>query len=140
MMNISPIIIPTEIAISPKVIQGNGYPLESNNSTWSSALYEVWQESEMVDNIYDDILLKIKNLELDIGFCIQYEIFSKKAADTLDSERLSIIEGVKILGNKNYFKNKNVNDELVSRLQFLMIVLEKYIDLRSKFVKINGEI
>jgi len=139
-MNISPIIIPTEFTISPKVIHGNGYPLETNKSIWSSALYEVWQEKEMVDNIYEDILLKIKNLELDAGFCIQYDLFSKKAADTLDSERLSILEGVKILGDKDYFKNKNANDGLVSSLQFLMFVLNKYIELRTKFVEINGEI
>jgi|Laugresu1bdmlbsd_1035121.scaffolds.fasta_scaffold04140_5 hypothetical protein len=111
-------------------IYGGGFPLKSIDSLWSSAIYEVWKSKNMEEYIYNDLMNKIDMLCENIDFCIEYRLFEEKVSNTLDSERLSIVEGVCILSNMS---SEFVNYKLISSLKLLLDLGQNYVVLRNKF-------
>jgi hypothetical protein len=127
------ITIPTsDIMINkPNVnIYGGGFPLKRIESLWSSAIYEVWKSKNMEEYIYNDLINKIDMLFENIDFCIEYRLFEEKVANTLESERLCIVEGVCILSNMS---SVFVNYKLISSLKLLLELGQNYVVLRNKF-------
>jgi hypothetical protein len=62
-------------------------------SLWGTVIYELWEEEE----IYEDLLYRIKVLTADITCALYDEDFSKNTQDKLQAEKKRVSEGIKIL-------------------------------------------
>ena len=125
------IIIPTEDILVQKdfySIAGGGKAFEIDVSMWHTAIYEVWH----VDDVYQDLLYKIKETTYDIKYAKNHEDFSKKKQDELQADKDRVVEGVLILSRMGFQNSLG----LLSDLQELLGAAEGYVQKRLRILKI----
>ena len=125
------IIIPTDDILVQKdfySIAGGGKAFEIDVSMWHTAVYEVWH----VDDVYQDLLYKIKETTYDIKYAKNHEDFSKKKQDELQADKDRVVEGVLILSRMGFQNSLG----LLSDLQELLGAAEGYVQKRLRILKI----
>jgi hypothetical protein len=127
------IIIPTEDILVQKdfySIAGGGKAFEIDISMWHTAIYEVWH----VDDVYQDLLYKIKETTYDIKYAKNHEDFSKKKQDQLQADKDRVVEVFLILSLR--YKDPLGLMGLLSDLQELLEAAEGYVQKRLRILKI----
>jgi hypothetical protein len=125
------IIIPTDDILVQKdfySIAGGGKAFEIDVSMWHTAVYEVWH----VDDVYQDLLYKIKETTYDIKYAKNHEDFSKKKQDELQADKDRVVEGVLILSRMGFQNSLG----LLSDLQALRDAAEGYVQKSLRILKI----
>jgi len=125
------IIIPTEDILVQKdfySIAGGGKAFEIDVSMWHTAIYEVWH----VDDVYQDLLYKIKETTYDIKYAKNHEDFSKKKQDQLQADKDRVVEGVLILSRMGYQNSLG----LLHDLEILLDAAEGYVQKLLRVLKI----
>ena len=125
------IIIPTEDILVEKdfySISGGGKAFEIDVSMWYTAIYEVWH----VDDVYQDLLYRIKETTYDIKYANHHEDFSKKKQDELQAGKDRVVEGVLILSRMGYVNSLG----LLHDLEILLDVAEGYVQKLLRVLKI----
>lgn len=130
-MNLS-IIIPSQENLIQKdfyTIYGGGkvYADRQIFQTWQTAIYEVWNG----DQIYEDLLDRIKQLTAEIGCAENCGDFSQYTQNELEAEKSRIVEGVKTLQRINY----DMRSTLVHDLEILLDTAERYVNKRLRIEK-----
>ena len=95
-------------------------------STWSSAIYEVWKDLTP-QNIFNDIYYKISQIQADTEQALALQDYSKKTVDDLEAMKGNIVDGYTILRKIDGYKMKS----LEYKLERLITTFEKYVFRRQ---------
>jgi hypothetical protein len=101
-------------------------PIINDNSLWGSAIYEIWNNRKIYNELYSSIKQYVKKVDC----AIYYKDFSYKTTRQLDLTKNIILEGVKFCG-------QNDKDGLLNPLKDMLYILKKYIEAKELAKKEN---
>ncbi len=94
-------------------------PIFNDNSLWGSAIYEIWNNKK----VYNDLYSSIKQYVIEVDCALYYKDFSDKTTRQLDLTKNILIEGVKFCG-----EDKN---GLLYPLKDMLDILKRYLDAKE---------